>query len=86
MNQPVPPELPGSKSSTKEYTRRYSRLQPMALWDISERRGPWFCEGWIPQCRGMPGQGSGNGWLSEERDGGWDRGIFGGEMRKGNKI
>ncbi|KRY62484.1 hypothetical protein T4D_1741, partial [Trichinella pseudospiralis] len=30
----------------------------MALWDINERRGPWSCEGSMPQCRGMPGQGS----------------------------
>jgi len=20
------------------------------------RRNPWTCEGWIPQCRGMPGE------------------------------
>jgi hypothetical protein len=28
---------------------------------ISGRRGPWSCEGSMPQCRGMPGQGVGSG-------------------------
>lgn len=28
MNQPATPELPETKPSTKEYTRRDSRLQP----------------------------------------------------------
>jgi hypothetical protein len=28
MNQPVPPELPGTKPPAEEYTRRDSRLQP----------------------------------------------------------
>jgi hypothetical protein len=32
-------------------------LQRMALWDISERRDLWSCEGSIPQGRQMPGQG-----------------------------
>jgi hypothetical protein len=30
-------------------------------------------EGWMPQCRGMPGQGSGNGWVGVQGEGGWDR-------------
>jgi hypothetical protein len=28
----------------------------MALWDMNERRGPWFCEGSMSQFRGMLGQ------------------------------
>ena len=51
------------------------------LWDINERRGPWSHEGSMPQCRGMPGQGSGRGWVSEQ----WE-GVFRGEMRKGDNI
>ena len=31
-----------------------------------ERRGPWPCEGSVPQCRGMPGQRGEREWL-----GGW---------------
>jgi hypothetical protein len=58
----------------------------MALWDISERRGPWSFEDSMPQYREMPGQGSGSGWVSEQREVEWDRGILGGEMRKGDKI
>ena len=27
---------------------------------INERRGPWSCEGSMPQCRRMPGQGGEN--------------------------
>ena len=38
------------------------------------RGGPWFCEGSMPQCRGMPGQGSRSGWVSEQEEKGWDRG------------
>jgi hypothetical protein len=56
MNQPVTPELPGTKPSTKEYTWRDSRLhlhmeQRTALWDIDERRGPW------PEKAGYPSVG-----------------------------
>jgi hypothetical protein len=32
-------------------------------------RGPWSCEGSMPQCRGMPGPGMGVGGL-----GSWERG------------
>jgi hypothetical protein len=38
------------------------------------------------QCRGMSGPGIGNGWVSEQGEGGWDRVFFGGEMKKGNQI
>jgi hypothetical protein len=39
----------------------------MALSDINGRRGPWSCEGSMPQYRGMPGRGgrSGGGTLIE---------------------
>ena len=58
----------------------------MALWDISERRGPWSCEGLMPQYRGMSGPGSGSGCVGEQGKRGWDRGLFEGEMSKGDKI
>jgi hypothetical protein len=34
---------------------------------INWRRGPWSCEGSMPQCRGMPGCGS--GWVEEQGEG-----------------
>jgi hypothetical protein len=37
--------------------------QRMTLSGINERRDPWSCEGSMPQCRRMPGQGSGIGGL-----------------------
>ena len=39
----------------------------------------------MPQCRGMPGPGSGSGWAGKqgEREG---MGVFGGETRKGDNI
>jgi hypothetical protein len=46
--------------------------------DINERRNPWSCDGFMPQCRRMPGQGRGSGYVSEQG--------AGGEMRKGDKI
>ena len=48
------------------------------LLDINERRDPWSCETWMPQCRGMPGQGSGSGLVSEQgyRIGGFWKGIL----------
>jgi hypothetical protein len=35
----------------------------MALLDINGRRDPWFCEVWMPQCRGLPGRGGRSGWV-----------------------
>ena len=43
--------------------------------DINEKRGPWSYEGLLPQGRGLPGQGSMNGGVGEQRYGGWDRGF-----------
>jgi hypothetical protein len=31
----------------------------------------------------MPGQGSGSGWVGEQGDGGWDRGVSEGKPGKG---
>ena len=57
----------------------------MDLWDITERRGPWACDG--PQCRGMPEQGSSSRWVSGQGEEGWDwGGGGGGEMRKEDKV
>jgi hypothetical protein len=47
----------------------------MALLDINGKRGPWFCEGSMPQCRGMPGQGSRSRWVGEQGEGERDRGF-----------
>jgi hypothetical protein len=42
---------------------------------ISGRRGPRSCEGSMPQCRGMPGPGSGSGWVGEQGEAGGDSGF-----------
>jgi hypothetical protein len=34
----------------------------------------------------MPGQGSRSQWVSEQGERGWNRGIFRGKIRKGDKI
>lgn len=51
---------------------------------ISGRVGPWSCEGWLPQDRGMPEQGIRSGWVNDQGERGWDRVVFGGKMRKGD--
>ena len=61
-----PPELPGTKPPTKEYTWRDPWLQPhmwqrMAWLDISARRGPWAWGFSMPHCREMPGWEGGSG-------------------------
>jgi hypothetical protein len=33
----------------------------------------------MAQCRGMPAQGSGSGWVSEQWEGEWDRGVLEGK-------
>jgi hypothetical protein len=59
----------------------------MALSDISGRRGPWSCEGSMPQCRGMAEQGGRMGmggapsWKQGDGEGG--RGDLGGKLGKG---
>jgi hypothetical protein len=60
--------------------------QRMALWDINVRRDPWSCESSVPQFRGMSGQGSWSGWVSEQQVGEMGQGSFGGKMKKGDNI
>jgi hypothetical protein len=55
----------------------------MALLDISGRRGPWSCEGSMPQCSEMPGQGSRSGRDGEQGKRGWDRGFSERKLGKG---
>jgi hypothetical protein len=75
MNQSVSPELPGTKPPTKEHNKGLmapvSYVAEDVLKDINVRRSPWSCEGLMPQCREIPGQGSRSGWVGEqgERDG-----------------
>jgi hypothetical protein len=87
MNQPVSPELPGTKAPTKEDTWRDLWLQlhmyqRMALSDISGRRAHWSCEGSMTQYMGVPGQGSRSGWVGEQ---GETEGEGGEGFRRGNK-
>ena len=87
MNQPVPPKLPGTKPPTKEYIWRVpwfqlNMQQRMALLGISGRRGPWSCEGQMPQ-RGMRGQGGQSRWVGggipsqKQEEGEQDKGFLG---------
>jgi hypothetical protein len=55
----------------------------MALSDINGSRGSWSCEGYTPQCRGMPGQGSRSGWVGEQEEEGWDKRSSEGKPGKG---
>jgi hypothetical protein len=78
MNQSVPPELPGTKPPTKEHTWWDSWLQlhmqqRMASSSINGRRGPLSYEGSMSQSGGMPGPGSGSGWVGEQGEGRGDR-------------
>ena len=50
---------------------------------ISGRKGPWPCEGSMPQCRGMPGPGRGSGWVGEQEPGIENRGFSEGKLGKG---
>jgi hypothetical protein len=51
---------------------------------INGRRGPWSCEGSVPQYRGMPGPGSGSGWVGEQGEGRGNRGFS--EQKPGKVI
>ena len=56
-----------------------------------QRRGPWFCEGSMLQCTGMPEWGGGSEWVGGEhphrsRGGGWNRWFWGGGDQEGDKI
>jgi hypothetical protein len=50
------------------------------------RRGPWSCEGSMPQYRGMPGLGSRSGQVGKQGQEGGDKSFCEGETRKGDKI
>ena len=55
--------------------------------DVQEeqRSGPWFWKGSVQQCRAIPEQGSGKGWMGDRREekgfmellgsGGQERGV-----------
>jgi hypothetical protein len=47
------------------------------------RRGPWSCEGSMSQYRGMPGPGSGSGWVGEQVEGQGARGFLVRKLGKG---
>jgi len=61
----------------------------MALLDINWR-GHWSCEGLMPQCRGLPGQGGRREWMDrwgntpiETGEGGMSWGVLEGKLGKG---
>jgi hypothetical protein len=54
----------------------------MALWNINERRG--LAEVQCPSVGGCKEAGV-NGLVNKRREE-WDKGVLGGEMRKGDKI
>ena len=56
----------------------------MAYSVINGRRGPWSCEGSMPQYRGMPGPESRSGWVGKLFEGGGDRGCL--EVKPGKGI
>jgi len=62
----------------------------MALLGLNGRKGLWSYEGSIPQCRGMPGQGSRREWMGgwgnnlvEAGGGRGDRGFLERKLEKG---
>jgi hypothetical protein len=42
------------------------RQQKMAKSVINGMRGPWFSEGSMPYCRGIPGPGNRSRWVCEQ--------------------
>jgi hypothetical protein len=66
----TPSETPGIKLSTKEYGWRDPWLQlymynRMDFLGITARIDPWSCEGLMPHCCAMPGQGIRSRWVLE---------------------
>jgi hypothetical protein len=49
---------------------------------INGRIDPWSCEGSVLQCRGIPGPGSGSGWVGKQGEEGRDRGFLEGKFGK----
>jgi hypothetical protein len=60
----------------------------MALWEINERRGPWFCEGSMFQYKEMPAPGIWSGVGGGEQGEGKGKGIevFQRGKKKGGNI
>ena len=58
----------------------------MALWDINERRDHWYLEDSMPQCREMPGHGTGSELVGEQRVGRLHRAFSEGKLGKGITI
>jgi hypothetical protein len=56
----------------------------MAYSVINGTRGPWFCEGSMPQYRGMSWPGSMSGWVGDQGEQGGDRGFS--EGKEGKEI
>jgi hypothetical protein len=54
--------------------------QRMAELVIKGRRGPWSCEGSVPQGSLMPGPGSKSGWVRDTGERGEDRGFSEGKL------
>jgi hypothetical protein len=54
-----------------------------ALSVINGNRGPWSCEGSMPQYRGMSGPGIESGWVGEQREGREQRRFSEGKPGKG---
>jgi hypothetical protein len=54
----------------------------MTLLDINAMKEPWSCEDSIPQCRGMPGQGSRSERIVDQGEEGWYRGLVEGKTGK----
>jgi hypothetical protein len=53
---------------------------------LNKMEDPWFHEGYMPHCRGMPGQGSRSGWFGKQwgcGGGGAVRRFSGGNPGKG---
>jgi hypothetical protein len=93
ISQPDSTDLLGNKPPTNKYTWRDPWLQlhmwqKIALSSTNGRRGPWPCEGSMPQCRGMQRQGGRSGWIGESpyrSRGSGDRigGFQGGKLGQG---
>jgi hypothetical protein len=58
----------------------------MGLLDFNGRRDPCSCEGLMPQCRRISGQGSQCRLVGEQREGEWDRGFSAEKPGKGIRF
>jgi hypothetical protein len=68
MIQPVTPDLPGTKT-TSQRVHMVGLMVPAANVAKDGRKGPWSCEGSMPQCRGMSGPGSRCVWVGDQGEG-----------------